>query len=137
MLRSTSTDAFQTCDAGRARVHLPSEAGRPDMTIGCAEADRAGARPSYGGCQAWIGVFGDYLIGFMPWVTGHQTDIETEFNRVIDMVISSPQSFDVSSEDRALQGCNSSAETTLHTAGEPALNRACRLAVPAGASQKR
>ena len=24
--RSTSTDAFQTCDAGRAGVHLPSEA---------------------------------------------------------------------------------------------------------------
>jgi hypothetical protein len=24
--RSTSTDAFQTCDAGRARVQLPSEA---------------------------------------------------------------------------------------------------------------
>ena len=24
--RSTSTDAFQTCDVGRARVHLPSEA---------------------------------------------------------------------------------------------------------------
>ena len=23
----TSTGAFQTCDAGRARVHLPSEAG--------------------------------------------------------------------------------------------------------------
>jgi len=38
------------------------------------------------------------------------------------MVVSSPQSFDVSSEDRVLQGCNSSAETNLHTAGEPALN---------------
>src|SRR5271157_5324557 len=25
--RSTSTDAFQTCEAGRAGVHLPSEAG--------------------------------------------------------------------------------------------------------------
>ena len=24
--RATSTDAFQTCDAGRAGVHLPSEA---------------------------------------------------------------------------------------------------------------
>jgi hypothetical protein len=95
--RRTSTDAFQTCDAGRAGVQLPSEAGTPDLTIGCAAADRAGARPSYGGCQAWIGVFGDYLIGFMPWVTGHQSDIETEFNRVIDMVISSAQSFDVSS----------------------------------------
>src|SRR5260370_42279795 len=43
--RRTSTDAFQTCDAGRAQVHLPSEAGTPDMTIGRAEADRAGARP--------------------------------------------------------------------------------------------
>src|ERR1700732_4306262 len=43
--RSTSTEAFQTCDAGRARVQLPSEAGTPDMTIGGAGADRAGARP--------------------------------------------------------------------------------------------
>src|ERR1700730_11244837 len=43
--RSTSTDAFQSRDAGRARVHLPSEVGTPDMTIGRAEADRAGARP--------------------------------------------------------------------------------------------
>src|ERR1700732_1882268 len=40
----TSTDAFQTCDAGRARVQLPSEAGTPDMTIARAAADRAGAR---------------------------------------------------------------------------------------------
>jgi hypothetical protein len=36
---------FQTCDAGRARVYLPSEAGTPDMTIEPADADRAGARP--------------------------------------------------------------------------------------------
>ena len=43
--RRTSTEAFQTCDAGRAGVHLPSEAGTPDMTIGRAAADRAGARP--------------------------------------------------------------------------------------------
>jgi hypothetical protein len=43
--RRTSTDAFQTCDAGRAGVQLPSEAGTPDMTIGPAAADRAGARP--------------------------------------------------------------------------------------------
>jgi hypothetical protein len=41
----TSTDAFQTCDAGRARVQLPSEARTPDMTIARADADRAGARP--------------------------------------------------------------------------------------------
>ena len=34
-----------TCYAGRAGVHLPSEAGTPDMTIGRAEADRVGARP--------------------------------------------------------------------------------------------
>ncbi len=33
---------FQTCDAGRARVYLPSEAGTPDMTIERADADRAG-----------------------------------------------------------------------------------------------
>ncbi len=39
--RRTSTDAFQTCDAGRARVQLRSETGTPDMTA----ADRAGARP--------------------------------------------------------------------------------------------
>jgi hypothetical protein len=43
--RRTSTDAFQTCDAGRARVHLPSEAGTPDMTIRRPAADRTGARP--------------------------------------------------------------------------------------------
>jgi hypothetical protein len=43
--RRTSTEAFQTCHAGRARVQLPSEAGTPDMTFGRAEADRAGARP--------------------------------------------------------------------------------------------
>jgi hypothetical protein len=47
--RRTSTDAFQPCHAGRARVQLPSEAGTPDMTIARADADRAGARPSYGG----------------------------------------------------------------------------------------
>ena len=34
-----------TRDAGRARVHLLSEAGIADMTIGRADADRAGARP--------------------------------------------------------------------------------------------
>jgi hypothetical protein len=38
-------EAFQTCDAGRARVQLPSEAGTTDMTIKRADADRAGARP--------------------------------------------------------------------------------------------
>ena len=38
--------------------------------------DRAGARPSYGGCQGWIGVFSDYLIDFMSWVTGHQINIK-------------------------------------------------------------
>jgi hypothetical protein len=43
--RRTSADAFQTCDAGRARVHLRSEAGTPDMTIRRPAADRAGARP--------------------------------------------------------------------------------------------
>ncbi len=32
------------CDRIRARVHLPSEAGAPDMTIGRAAADRAGVR---------------------------------------------------------------------------------------------
>ena len=31
--------------AGRARVHLPSEAGTAEMTIKRADADRAGARP--------------------------------------------------------------------------------------------
>jgi hypothetical protein len=43
--RRTFTDAFQTCDAGRARVHLPSEAATPDMTIRRPAADRTGARP--------------------------------------------------------------------------------------------
>ena len=38
-------EAFQTRDPGRARVHRPSEAGTPDMTIGRAAADHAGARP--------------------------------------------------------------------------------------------
>ena len=41
---STSTDSFQTCDPGRARVHRPSEAA-PDMTSGRADTDHAGARP--------------------------------------------------------------------------------------------
>jgi hypothetical protein len=36
--RRMSTGVFQTCDAGRARVHLPSEAGAPDMAIGRAAA---------------------------------------------------------------------------------------------------
>jgi len=44
--RRTATDAFQTCDAGRAGVQLPSEAGTPDLTIGPAAADRAGASAS-------------------------------------------------------------------------------------------
>ena len=57
---------------------------------------------------------------------------ETEFSRVIDIGISSPQSIDVASEDRALQGCNSSADATLQTAGaaasgqSTALCRSCR-----------
>jgi hypothetical protein len=45
-------EAFQTCDAGRARVHRPSEAGTPDMTIGRAAADHARARPSCAGGRA-------------------------------------------------------------------------------------
>jgi hypothetical protein len=59
--RRTSTDAFQTCDAGRAGVHLPSEAGTPDMTIGRAAADRAGARPSCAGGRAPRSFFGTLL----------------------------------------------------------------------------
>src|SRR5580704_4110799 len=43
--RSTSTDAFQTCDAGRAGVPLPSEAVQRTRPIGRADADQAGARP--------------------------------------------------------------------------------------------
>jgi hypothetical protein len=43
--RGTSTEAFQTGDAGRARVQLPSEAGTPDMASGHADADQAGAHP--------------------------------------------------------------------------------------------
>src|SRR5260370_33058072 len=48
----TSTGAFQTCDAERAGVHLPLEAGTPDMTIGRADADRVGAHPSCAGGRA-------------------------------------------------------------------------------------
>jgi putative transposase len=61
-------------------------------------------------------------------VLGYQTpnQYETEFNRVIDIGINSPQSGDVAPEDRALQGCNSSAEVTLHTAGRGPLRVACR-----------
>jgi len=36
---------FQTCDAGRARVYLPLEAGTPDTTIERDDADHAGAHP--------------------------------------------------------------------------------------------
>jgi hypothetical protein len=56
---------------------------------------------------------------------GYQTpsQYETEFSRVIDIGISSPQSIDVASEDRALQGCNSSADATLQTAGAAAAGR--------------
>jgi hypothetical protein len=43
--RSTSTDAFQTCDPGRAGVHLRAEAVHGARTIGGADADQAGARP--------------------------------------------------------------------------------------------
>ncbi len=43
--RSTSTDAFQTCDARTRRSASTIGGGTPDMTIGCAAADRAGARP--------------------------------------------------------------------------------------------
>jgi Integrase core domain len=52
-------------------------------------------------------------------VSGYQTPshYETEFSRVIDIGINSPKSIDVASEDRALQGCNASADATLHTAG--------------------
>src|SRR6266852_5758460 len=42
---------------------------------------------------------------------------ETKFIRVIDNAISSPQSIDAAPEDRALQGCNSSADAALQTAG--------------------
>ena len=47
--RNTSTDAFQTCDALRRRTRRSASTiggGTPDMTIGCADADRAGARPA-------------------------------------------------------------------------------------------
>jgi putative transposase len=56
---------------------------------------------------------------------GYQTpsQYETEFNRVVDIAISSAQSVDVAPEDRALQGCNSSADATLQTAGKAASRR--------------
>jgi hypothetical protein len=43
--RSTSTEALQTGDAGRARVQLFIGGGTPNMTSGHAAADQAGARP--------------------------------------------------------------------------------------------
>ena len=42
--RSTSTDAFQTCDAGRAGGIYHRRRATPELTIGPAEADQAGAR---------------------------------------------------------------------------------------------
>jgi putative transposase len=48
---------------------------------------------------------------------------ETTFSRVIDNAISSPQSIDTAPEDRALQGCNSSADAALQTAGVAASRR--------------
>src|SRR3974390_2617364 len=48
---------------------------------------------------------------------------ETEFSLVIDIGISSPQSIDVASEDRALRGRNSSADAALQTAGVVASRR--------------
>jgi len=50
---------------------------------------------------------------------------ETEYNRVIDIGIRAVQSGDVVTEDRALRGRNSSADTTLQTAG-----RAARSGLP-------
>ncbi len=72
-------------------------------------------------------------------VLGYRTpsQYETEFSRVIDIGINSPQNIDVAPEDRALQGCNSSAEVTLHTAGRAASMRPAGLSEPAGASPKR
>ena len=62
---------------------------------------------------------------------GYQTpsQYETEFSRVIDIAISSAQSIDVAPEDRALQGCNSSADATLQTAGKAASRRPAGWAV--------
>jgi len=45
LARHVHRRAFQTCDAGRAGVYLPSEAGTPDTTIERDDADHAGARP--------------------------------------------------------------------------------------------
>jgi hypothetical protein len=66
----------------------------------------------------------------MPWVYRTPDQFQTDFNRVIDIAVSCPQSFDVSSEDRALQGCNSSAEATLAHGGRARFKAglpACRL----------
>ena len=43
--RGTSTDAFQTCDAGRAGVHLPSETVQRTRPSGALTRNQAGARP--------------------------------------------------------------------------------------------
>jgi putative transposase len=70
---------------------------------------------------------------------GYQTpnQYETEFSRVIDIAKGSPQTIDVASEDRALQGCNSSADAALHTAGRSAYRRSCRLIRACRRKQKR
>jgi len=63
---------------------------------------------------------------------------ETTFSRVIDNAISSPRIIDTAPEDRALQGCNSSADEALQTAGVAASRRHTWAPVdPAGASPKR
>ena len=56
---------------------------------------------------------------------GYQTPsrYETGFSPVIDIPISPAQGVDVAPEDRALQGCNSSADATLQTAGGAAPER--------------
>ena len=44
-LQENSKGRVETCNAGRAGTHLPSEAAAPDSTIDRADADRSGARP--------------------------------------------------------------------------------------------
>ncbi len=75
-----------------------------------------------------------------PKVSMYQTpsQYETKFHRVIDNSISSPQNFGAAAKDRALQGCNSSADAALQTAGVAASKRHTWAPVdPAGASPKR
>jgi len=70
---------------------------------------------------------------------GYQTpcQYETQFKRVIDIVIEAAQGIDAATEDRALRGRTLSADAALQTAGVAAYGQPTGQADPAGASLKR